>query len=115
MIRKRVLMFSVSFLFVFQSSSEANTWDCEDIPFFELGSLHHDYYLVNMRLPTHRGRNREIGTIEDVYITAIHQNGGFTKIFLAIKSVFATLSVIMMSFYLISLYKTGHSIKLLQK
>ena len=27
-------------------------YNCSTIPLFDLGSLHHDYYLVNLRLPS---------------------------------------------------------------
>ena len=30
---------------------EGYNYDCEPIPLFELGTVHHKYYLVNVRLP----------------------------------------------------------------
>jgi len=30
---------------------EGYNYMCDQIPFFELGSLHHDFYLLNIRLP----------------------------------------------------------------
>ena len=31
--------------------TEGHNYRCELIPLFELGSLHHDFYLLNIRLP----------------------------------------------------------------
>ncbi len=44
--------------------------DCELLPFFELGSCHYDYYLVNIRLPVHEGKgmNVDIGLIKDMWL-----------------------------------------------
>ncbi|XP_041356949.1 protein wntless homolog [Gigantopelta aegis] len=66
---------------------EGDYYHCEPIPFFELGSCHHHYYVINIRIPVRRGANSDIGQIEDVHIIAIHQNGGFTKVWFSIKTV----------------------------
>jgi len=70
-------------------------YNCSTIPLFDLGSLHHDYYLVNLRLPSvydYDGHqisiNSELGKLVDVWMIAIHQNGGFTKIWLSLKTIF---------------------------
>lgn len=45
------------------------------IPLFELGSVHHDFYLLNLRLPidTEMNMNNHLGHIEDVHLTvSIH-------------------------------------------
>ncbi|KAH3727588.1 protein wntless-like [Dreissena polymorpha] len=64
-------------------------YDCEMLSFFELGSLHHDYYLVNIRVPvdSYTGINMDIGKLNDIHLVAIYQNGGFTKVWVSIKSV----------------------------
>ena len=71
------------------------TYNCSIIPLFELGSLHHDYYLLNFRLPSifdDDGKTVEIanklGRLSDFWLTGIHQNGGFTMIWVALKTVF---------------------------
>lgn len=63
---------------------------CSTIPLFELGSLHHDFYLLNVRLPvdTHSKMNLNIGHIKDLELSLIYQNGGFTKVWVALKTVF---------------------------
>lgn len=59
------------------------------IPLFELGALHHDYYLLNLRFPLDSGlkMNMNIGHLHDITLTAIYQNGGFTKVWLSLKTV----------------------------
>lgn len=69
--------------------SEAYLYNCSAIPLFELGSLHHDYYLLNIRLPVDTpDMNSHIGHIQDLWLTVIYQNGGFTKVWLSLKTVF---------------------------
>ena len=70
-------------------------YNCSMIPFFELGSLHHDYYLVNLRIPSafdYDGHslieNDKLGKLVDLWMISIHQNGGFTKIWLSLKTIF---------------------------
>ncbi|XP_060593241.1 protein wntless homolog [Ruditapes philippinarum] len=64
-------------------------YDCDPLSFFELGSVHHDYYLVNIKVPVepYKGINMGIGKLRDITLVAIHQNGGFTKVWLSIKTV----------------------------
>ncbi|ELU00943.1 hypothetical protein CAPTEDRAFT_179639 [Capitella teleta] len=61
-------------------------YHCEVLSLFELGSCHHDYYLVNIRLPMQGGLNSETGRIDDLTLVEIHQNGGFTRVWFALKT-----------------------------
>lgn len=63
---------------------------CHAMHLFELGSLHHDYYLLNVRLPvdSQKQLNLNIGHIKDLQLNLIYQNGGFTKVWLGLKSTF---------------------------
>lgn len=55
-------------MFIFQKL-EGYHYDCDLLPLFELGSVHHDYYLVNLRLPTDpSGLNDGIGHIDDIWM-----------------------------------------------
>ncbi|CAO1377204.1 unnamed protein product [Diamesa hyperborea] len=65
-------------------------YTCETIPLFELAALHHDYYLLNVRIPVDSDRkmNLNIGYILDLHLSVIYQNGGFTKVWVSLKTVF---------------------------
>ena len=65
-------------------------YTCETIPLFELAALHHDYYLLNVRIPvdSDRNMNLNIGYILDLHLSVIYQNGGFTKVWVSLKTVF---------------------------
>ncbi|XP_011151645.1 protein wntless [Harpegnathos saltator] len=65
-------------------------YNCVVVPLFELGSLYHDYYLLNIRLPadTDKNINQGLGHIVDLWLTAINQNGGFTKVWVSLKTVY---------------------------
>ncbi|CAD7094053.1 unnamed protein product [Hermetia illucens] len=96
-----------------QSIHVSNTerlYSCETIPLFELGSLHHDFYLLNIRLPvdTDMKMNLDVGHIHDLQLTAIYQNGGFTKVWLSLKTIFFPIVVAIMIWF-------WHRVHLLQR
>ncbi|CAI9739344.1 Hypothetical predicted protein [Octopus vulgaris] len=66
-----------------------NHYKCNLVPFFELGSCHYDYYLVNLRIPVHEHKitNMGIGKLQDIWVVAISQTGGFTEVWLSLKTV----------------------------
>ena len=44
-----------------EEKKEGYPYQCELIPLFELGSLHHDFYLINIRLPvTQDGEHNKV-------------------------------------------------------
>lgn len=64
-------------------------YNCSALPLFELGSLFHDFYLLNVRLPVDTPEmNANIGQVHDMWLTIINQNGGFTKVWVSLKTVF---------------------------
>ncbi len=72
---------------------EGYLYNCTPVTLFELGSTHHDFYLLNLRLPTARSvnktsKNQNLGKLQDLWIVEIHQNGGFTKIMFSVKTFF---------------------------
>ena len=85
-------------------------YSCETIPLFELGALHHDFYLLNVRLPVDSDRmmNLDIGFIQDLQLSLIYQNGGFTKVWVSLKTVFFPLIIAIMTWF-------WHRVHLLQR
>ena len=57
-------MFWIFYLLIFQRKDGYN-YECEVMQLFEFGSLHHDYYLVNIRVPVepYKGVNMGIGKL----------------------------------------------------
>ncbi|XP_047493046.1 protein wntless-like isoform X1 [Penaeus chinensis] len=81
-------------------------YNCSHVPLFELGSLHHDYYLLNVRLPVNMvdsseetGMNTKLGHIHDMWVAFIHQNGGFTKVWVSLKTIFFPIIVAIMVWF----------------
>ncbi|KAK0394281.1 hypothetical protein QR680_000667 [Steinernema hermaphroditum] len=71
---------------------------CTVLDLFELGSNNYPMYLLNIRVPVDfkqcqrndpTARNCNAPKIHDLRIIAIHQNGGFTKVWLWMKTVIA--------------------------
>lgn len=78
---------------------EEYLYNCSAVPLFELGSLYHDYYLLNVRLPVKPDVNVRLGHIQDIWLTVINQNGGFTKVWLSLKTVFFPFIVAIMVWF----------------
>ncbi|XP_046405904.1 protein wntless [Ischnura elegans] len=80
---------------------EGYIYNCSIIPLFELGSLHHDYYLLDVRLPVDddSNMNQGLGHIVDVWLVVINQNGGFTKVWVSMKTVFFPIIVAIMIWF----------------
>ncbi|KRY85781.1 Protein wntless -like protein [Trichinella pseudospiralis] len=65
-------------------------YQCEPIELFELGSCDYPFYLLNIRIPGGNESahyNTEIGRLTEMSVMEIHQNGGFTKVWLTMKTV----------------------------
>lgn len=69
---------------------EGYPYNCSMVPLFELGTLYHDYYLLNLRLPYDELKKKNLvpAKIVDITLHIIHMNGGYTRIWLALKSFF---------------------------
>ena len=68
---------------------EGYQYHCEFIDLFEIGSMHHKSYLVNIKMPPNRdtGHNMEIGRLDSVDLVWFAQTGGFTIYFLVMKTI----------------------------
>ncbi|KAM3719658.1 Protein wntless [Dirofilaria immitis] len=86
---------------------EGHLYNCESLDLFELGSNPYPFYLINIRLPVNqtlcqtkpKAPNCAIGRINDLRIIAIHQNGGFTAIWLFMKTMVSPLVTIAVIWY----------------
>uniref|UniRef100_A0A0N5B0S1 Protein wntless n=1 Tax=Syphacia muris TaxID=451379 RepID=A0A0N5B0S1_9BILA len=76
---------------------EGHTYDCDTLDLFELGSNPYPFYLLNIRLPVDREACRRsanpaklpncaLAEIDLLTLIEIHQNGGFTAIWLGMKT-----------------------------
>uniref|UniRef100_A0A3B4ZVC8 Protein wntless homolog n=1 Tax=Stegastes partitus TaxID=144197 RepID=A0A3B4ZVC8_9TELE len=68
--------------------NEGRFYHCDPVPLMEMGSVAHKYFLLNLRLPVNDTMNVGIGEIKDIHIVGIHQNGGFTKVWMSMRTVF---------------------------
>lgn len=80
---------------------DGHNYQCGLVPLFELGSLHHDYYLINIRIPVDEGNgiNFGLGHLKDVWLVVINQNGGFTSVWLYMKTIFFPFIVAIMIWF----------------
>ena len=75
-------------------------FDCEMIQLFDLQSLYYDYYLVNIKfLDGKEGLSQMHATLTDVNLVAIHQNGGFTKVWLSMKIFYFAVTLAVLIWY----------------
>uniref|UniRef100_A0A8C6P4Q8 Wnt ligand secretion mediator n=1 Tax=Nothobranchius furzeri TaxID=105023 RepID=A0A8C6P4Q8_NOTFU len=81
--------------------NDGRFYTCDVLPFMEVGSVAHKYYLLNIRLPVNERKkiNLGIGDIKDIHLVGIHQNGGFTKVWFAMKSFLTPSILIIMIWY----------------
>jgi len=100
---------------------EGNYYNCSNIPLFDLGSLHHDYYLLNIKLSIMNSNNRTLninnkfGKRMDLWLTVINQNGGFTQIWVAFKSIFFPVIIVELVWFWRRLIMLSKTPSLLQK
>ncbi|XP_049846271.1 protein wntless [Schistocerca gregaria] len=91
-------------------------YNCSLVPLFELGSLHHDFYLLNIRLPVDANKtiNKGLGHVEDLWLVTINQNGGFTKVWVSLKSVFFPIIIGIMVWFWKRVHQLSRSPALLE-
>jgi len=97
------------------TKQEGFHYDCSIVPLFELGSLHHDFYLLNIRLPGGTDKiNQGLGDVQDIWLVAINQNGGFTKVWVSLKTVFFPCIIIIMIWFWKRVHQLSRSPALLE-
>uniref|UniRef100_A0A3P8T8Q1 Wnt ligand secretion mediator n=1 Tax=Amphiprion percula TaxID=161767 RepID=A0A3P8T8Q1_AMPPE len=92
---------SCSFTTAKTYENEGRFYECDLLPFMEVGSVAHKYYLLNIRLPVNDRKkvNVGIGEIKDIRLVGIHQNGGFTQVWFAMKTFLTPSILIIMIWY----------------
>ncbi|XP_075037985.1 protein wntless homolog [Mixophyes fleayi] len=83
------------------AENQGRYYECDVLPLMELGSVVHKYYLLNIRLPVNERKkiNVGIGEINDLRLVTIFQNGGFTKVWFAMKTFLTPSILIIMIWY----------------
>lgn len=86
---------------IVEKDNQYHPISCSIVPLFELGSLHHDYYLLNIRFPVDESKqmNRDFGHLDDLWLVAINQNGGFTIVWLTMKTAFFPLVILTLMWF----------------
>ena len=98
-------------------------YNCSMLPLFDLGALHHDFYLLNIRLPTVyldsknqvQEINENLGKLVDIWLIAINQNGGFTKVWVSMKTIFFPIIIFSLHWYWRRISMLTRSPNLLEK
>ena len=70
--------------------------NCSMLPLFDLGSLHHDYYLLNIRL---HDISKLSPKFVELWLLVSNQNGGFTQIWVAMETVFSLIIAVEMIWF----------------
>jgi len=72
---------------------EGYRYDCDIIQLFDLQSLYYDFYLINIQFTGGLDAEQHFGLLSDLNLVAIHANGGFTKIWLSMKTFFTVITL----------------------
>lgn len=59
-------------------------FECDALPLFEISGIEYEQYLINIRLPA--PFNEDIGKLKEFGLHIIHPNGGFTYVWLSVKT-----------------------------
>ncbi|KAI1302406.1 Protein wntless [Halotydeus destructor] len=97
--RKDNLQRTISCIIPENKKVDGHHYDCDMIHMFELQSLYYDYYLINVEFLGGLDSEQHAGVLTDLNMVAIHQNGGFTKIWVALKSVFFVITLMTLVWY----------------
>lgn len=74
-------------------------YDCDVTQLFELQSIYYDYYLINIQIIGEEKGRTYSGMLTDLNFVTIHQNGGFTQIWLMLKSIFFVITLATLIWY----------------
>ncbi len=73
--------------------------------------MSYDFYLLNIRIPVNESQNinTAIGDLQDIWVTVLHQNGGFTLVFFFLKSVMFVLVSLALFVFRLALHRQGNA------
>ncbi|PAV87709.1 hypothetical protein WR25_03748 [Diploscapter pachys] len=82
-----------------EKKEPGNDYSCDMMDLFELGHSSHAFYLLNIRIPIDQAAcrynpnspNCQIGLLKSLRVIEIHQNGGFTMVWLWMKTLLSPL------------------------
>jgi len=100
---------------------EGNYYNCSNIPLFYLGSLHHDYYLLNIKFTIMNNNNstlvinNQLVKHVDLWLNVINQNGGFTLMWVTFKSIFFLVIIVELVWFWRRVLMLSKTPSLLQK
>jgi len=83
-----------------------NYYNCSILPIFDLGTLYHDYYLLNIKLSIMNTNNKtvhinnKLGKLVELWLNVINQNGGFTQIWVTFKSIYFPVIIVELVWFL---------------
>lgn len=101
-----------------QDLKHSHKLDCDLIQLFELQSLHYDYYLINFEILEDKVTNKSIqfpGRLNEITGVAIHHNGGFTQIWLTLKTIYFILTLSTLVWYCRRLSKLNRKTILIER
>ncbi|KAA3681499.1 uncharacterized protein DEA37_0008650 [Paragonimus westermani] len=92
-------------------------YECEILPLFTLASCHYDEYLLNLRIPedANMSLSQSGAVLQDVWMVEIHQNGGFTKIWFALKTAVFPCTLLALWFFVSRVRELDRSMTVLEK
>ncbi|CAB3411180.1 unnamed protein product [Caenorhabditis bovis] len=106
-----------------QDKKDGNSYDCETMDLFEFGSSSYPFYLINIRIPINQAAcrynpsspNCQIGKINELRLIEIHQNGGFTLVWLWMKTLLTPVMIASIWWYWKRVYHLARHPLLLEK
>ena len=83
---------------------DGNKYDCDLIPLFELQSVHYDSYVVNIQFTGGLSGDLPV-LLSTISMKTVTEDQRFQKVWLAYKTIFFTLTIIILWWYLVKLHK----------